>query len=210
MTFAAMKTELIARGFDGLASNGLTADTRAGVYINAARAEFDRMFLWPWREKSATGTSPLSITDLGTIEKVIDTSNSSVALARADYSSLVDAYGDLSPSGSPSFYYVAWPSGTPEVVAYPGGSHTIGVQYWRVTPDLSSGSDTPASPAECHYTIVDMAVRRAYRDNDDHDSAAAIQAEIDLAIGQFLFAYPPGIADGPDAYVGVTGASEDW
>jgi hypothetical protein len=54
-----------------------------------------------------------------------------------------------------------------------------------------------------------MAVRRAYRDNDDH-AAQALQQEIDQAIGQFLVSYPPGTMDGPEAYVGVTGASEDW
>lgn len=203
MTFAEMKAEVLARGFDGL------TDTRAGVYVNAARAELDRMFLWPWREKSVTGTSPISISDLGTIEAVVNTSQSSVPLSRADYRSLLDLYSDLTTSGTPCFYYVAWPSGTPEVVTYPSNSNTIGVQYWRVTPDLT-GSQTPASPSECHYTIIDIAVRRAYRDNDDHQAAAALQPEIDNAINQFLVAYAPGTADGPEAYVGVTGASEDW
>lgn len=204
MTFADLKAELAARGFDYL------TPTRQGYLINAARAEFDGMFLWPWREKSVTGTAPLSITDLGTIEAVINTSRSSAPLSKVDYRTLLDIYGDLSTSGTPSFYYTAWPSGTPEVVTYPTGSDTIGVQYWRVTPDLT-GTDTPASPAQAHYTIVDMAVRRAYRDSDAHDAAGALQPEIDNAISQLLQQYPPGIADGPDGYVPTSlGSSVDW
>lgn len=203
MDFAALKAELVARGFDSLTS------ARQGTLINQARAEFDRSFLWPWRESSATGTSPLVISDLGTIEKVINTSNSSAPLAKVDYQSLVEAYGDLSLSTTPLYYYVAWPNGVPEVCTYPANSDTIGVQYWKVTPDLSADSDTPASPSECHYVIVDMAVRRAYRDNDDHEAAAALQPEIDNAISQLLQQYGNGTADGPDGYVGFTFASED-
>lgn len=204
MTFAEMKAELVARGFDTLTT------TRQGYLINAARAEFDRTFLWPWREASVTGTSPLAITDLAganSIEAVVNTSQSSLPLTRLDYRSLLAAYGDLSTSGSPSYYYVASPSGAFEVATYPSNSDTIGVQYYKRTPDLSADGDTPASPSECHYTIVDIAVRRAYRDNDDQAAAAGLQPEIDNAISQFLISYPPGQADGPEAYVPFDGSN---
>lgn len=204
MTFAELKAELVARGFDSLST------TRQGYLINNARAELDRMFLWPWREKSESGPAPLSIADLGTIEAVTNTSVAgSPRLQRADYRTLLDSYGDLSTSAAPEFYYVAWPSGTPEVATFPTNSDDIGVQYWRVTPDLT-GVEEPASPDQAHYLIVDLAVRRAYRDNDEHDNAAALQPEIDNAVQQLLEQYPPGIADGPDAYVGVSFQSEDW
>jgi hypothetical protein len=202
--FTALKAELVARGFDSLST------TRQGYYINAARAELDRMFLWPWREKSASGTSPLSVSDLGRIEKVTNSSQSALPLAKADRSTLIDIYGDLSVSGTPGYYYVAWPSGTPTVVAIPVSTNTIAVQYWKVTVDLSGAADVPAAPSEAHYTIVDLAVRRAYRDSDDHAAAAALQPEIDNAVAQLLEQYPPGQPAGPDGFVGVTGASEDW
>jgi hypothetical protein len=205
VTFAELKQELVDRGFDSLSS------TRQGLLINNARAELDRMFLWPWREAFASGLSPLAIADLGPIEAVVNTTTAVCPLSRSDWRSLLDMYGDLSTSGSPVFYYVASPSGTFEVATYPvSSSDVIGVQYWARTPDLVNGSDEPASPDEAHYTIVDLAARRAYRDNDEHDSAAALQPEIDNAISQLLDAYTPGTADGPDAYVGVTGASSDW
>lgn len=195
MTFTQLKAELIARGFDSL------TDARAGTLINAARAELDRAFLWPWREKSVTGVAPVSISDLGPIEKVFNTSQASVPLTKVDYSLLIDSYGDLSLRGTPAYYYVAWPSGASQVATYPSSTDTIGIQYWKVTTDLSGASDTPASPSEAHYVIVDLAVRRAYRDSDDHQAAASLQPEIDNAVSQLLSQYPPGQADGPDAYV---------
>jgi hypothetical protein len=51
MTFAELKTELAARGFDHL------SDTRLGQYVNQARAELDGMHMWPYREDSATGVN---------------------------------------------------------------------------------------------------------------------------------------------------------
>ena len=194
MDFSALKTELAARGFDHLSS------TRQGYYINAARAELDRMYLWPWREASATGTAPLTISDLAVVEAVTDTTNDTV-LTPIDYRTLLHTFPDLSTAGNPTYYYTARPS-SPEVATYPvSSSATIGVQYWKVTPDLSASSDTPASPTEAHYTIVDLAVRRAYRDSDNHAEAEAIQSEIDRAIGQLLLQYPPGIADHSGAYI---------
>lgn len=202
MDFSELKDELAARGF------GYLSDTRLGVYINNARAELDRMYLWPWLEASATGTSPLTVTDLAAVEAVVNTSQSNAPLYPIDYRTLTEAYGDLSTSGSPSYYYLARPS-SPEVATYPVSStDTIGVQYWKVTPDLSASSDTPASPEEAHYTIVDLAVRRAYRDSDNHQEAEQIQSEIDRAIGQLLLQYPPGIADHSGAF--TLGARQDY
>jgi hypothetical protein len=203
VNFSELKTELKARGFDDL------SDARAGVYVNAARAELDRLALWPWREKSVTGTAPVTVSDLGTIEKVLNTSQSDAPLRKVDYQTLIECYSDLSTAGSPWAYYVAWPSGSPVVATYPTSSDTIGVQFWRVSPTLT-GTDTPLSPENAHYLIVDLAVRRAYRDRDNHQAAESVQSEIDRQLDGLLVQFPPGIADGPDAYVGVGYHSEDW
>jgi hypothetical protein len=203
VTYDQLVQELSDRGFAHLSA------ARRGTYINNARAELDRMYLWPWREKSVTGTSPLAISDLGPIEAVVNTSISSYPLQKVDYRTLLENYGDLSISGTPSYYYVATPSGTPEVATFPSNTNTIGVQYWRVTPDLTTGQ-SPASPSEAHYVIVDLAARQAYNDNDEFFSASMVQQEVDRKVQQLLLNYPVGQADGPDAFVGVTGASLDW
>lgn len=209
MNLTTLRAEFLARGFQHLDAAGVT--TRQDQYLNAGRADLDRMFLWPWREKVATGAGTgVAISDLGPIELVQNTSLSSSPIARADQQSLTDTYGDLTISGTPIAYYVAWASGTPTVKTYPSSTNTISVQYFKVTPDLTAGSDTPASPAEAHMTIVDLAVRRAYNDSDNFFSASMIQSEIDRAVQALLVQYPPRIPDGPDAFVGVTGASSDW
>lgn len=198
MDFAALKTELADRGFSDL------TDARRGVLINAAAAELDRLHLWPWREKSVTGTAPLSITDLGPIEAVTNETQD-YRLRKVDFQTLLDSYGDLSVSGDPRFYYTAWPAGTPAVATYPTNSATIGVQYWLVPPVLT-GTDPPTSPADAHYLIVDLAVRRAAK---DPERRALAQEEIDRQLDQLLFQYPPGIADGPDAFVGFGAVGDD-
>jgi hypothetical protein len=199
MTFAELKTELSDRGFSDL------SDARLGRYINYARAELDRMYLWPWREKSGTGTAPITISDLGVIEAVTNESQD-YRLPQRQYRDLLDQHGDLSTSGTPECYYVGWPSGVPVVGTYPTNTDTIGVQYWKVTADLT-GSQEPDSPDEAHYLIVDLAVRRASRDVGDHEGAEAIQSEIDRQINDLLIQYPTGIADNPGHIVQPT---SDW
>lgn len=204
MDLAAFRTELLARGFDYL------NQTRQDLYINAGRAELDRMFLWPWREATASGAAPLAVADLGVVASVVNTAGSDTRLSRLDRQTLLEAYGDLSTAGTPWVYFIDWSSGSRVVRVYPVSTDTIEVRYWKVTADLALATDAPAAPAEAHPLIVDLAVSRAYRDTDDHARAQALQAEIDRQVAQLLVQYPPGQADGPDAFAGVTFASEDW
>lgn len=195
MDFAALKEAFAERGFDDF------SDARLGSFINQGRQELDRMFLWPWREKSVTGTSPISITDLGVIEAVINTSQNDMPLAGRQFRDLLDFYGDLSASGAAWCYYVAWPSGTAAVATFPSNADTIGVQYWRVTPDLASASDEPAAPVEVHSLIVDLAVVRGYRAKDNHESARELRAEVEGQLDALLMQYQPGVADSPGHFV---------
>src|SRR4051812_29562573 len=79
--FDDLQTELYARGFDYLNQDS-AGRTRAKAWINAARAELDRMFLWPWREQTASGPPPLAVADLGPVQQVAD--SSSGVLQRVD------------------------------------------------------------------------------------------------------------------------------
>lgn len=63
LTFANLKHDLAGRGFSDL------SDTRQSRYFNGARAELERMYLWPWREKSVAGMAPVTVTDLGVTER---------------------------------------------------------------------------------------------------------------------------------------------
>lgn len=202
MTFAELKTRLAKRGFNFL------DDDRLGELINDAAAELDEIELWPYREGSATGTAPLAIADLGTIEQVINTSQTNASLSPMDYGELVSYYGDLSSDGSPLFFYVAWPSGVPTVATYPESSDTIGVQYWAVTARMDDDADEPRTPERFQKIIVDIAVREAYRASDEHGAAEALQVQIDRDLHRMRMALFSDQMQGPD-YVRIVAGSGD-
>lgn len=201
MTYAELKAELAARGFDFL-------DARLGTYINSAAAELDETELWPYREDFEVGTAPLAISDLGTIEQVINTSRSSLSLDPAEYGDLVAWYGDLSVDGTPTYFYVAWPSGVPTVATFPESTDTISVQYYRVTAEMVGAADTPASPSRWHKLIVDMAVREAYRDSDNHGAAEGLQVQIERDLARMRNALFSAQVQGP-GFVRIVAGSED-
>jgi hypothetical protein len=199
VNFSELKTELSDRGFSYL------SDTRLGRYINNARAELDDTDLWPYREEFTTGAAPLSISDLGTIEAVLDERDQ--PLIPGEYRDLVSVFGDISTAGTPTHYYIANPSGTLQVATYPTSSETIQVQYWEVTPDLSLSSDTPLAPTRFHKLIVDMAVRECYRDADNHEAAEALQVQIDRDLWRMREALLVQTTQGPQSHIQIT---ERW
>ena len=203
MNFAELVAELQARGFDDLDSDG----TRAGRFVNAAYLELCGLHQWPFLEESATGVAPLALSDLGTIEVVLDLDRN-VELAPREYRDLIADYGDLSTTGTAVFYYLANPSGTLQVATYPVSTNTIGVQYWEVPGDLT-GTDTPVVPARYHDIIVDLAVCRAYRDSDNHAAAEALQAHVDRRVSQMVNQQFAQQIQGP-GFVQIRAGSEDW
>lgn len=194
--FASLKAELSARGFSYL------TDARLGRYINQGRAEIDDLELWPYLEQTATGSAPLSITDLRTITSVWD-SGGNVNLTARDRRDLVDTYRDLTTTGSPRFFYVE--NGT-SLKTYPAGG-TLTVRYYRFGPDLSNSTDVPLMPARYAYVIVDAAARRAYIDKDNFDSANALQAEIDRMTAIMRNAL---LQEQAQDAVYVLGSGSDW
>ena len=203
LDFSTLKTELSDRGFSRL------TDARLGYYINAARAELDRMYLWPWRESSVTGTSPVSVSDLAVIEAVTNETQD-YQLEVRQWRELQQQYGDLSASGDPEFYYTARPAGVLTVATYRTNSDSIGIQYWKVTADLSASGDEPAGPDEAHLLIVDIAQQRASgREVGDWETSAALQPEINRQVDDLLQNYPPGVADGQGYHV-VSTEFQGW
>jgi hypothetical protein len=100
------------------------------------------------RENSATGVAPLAISDLGTIEMVVNSTGD--PLMPFEWSELVEMFGDLSTTGTAFAYYTGTPSGTTEVATYPVDTTSITVQYYKVSDDLT-GTQTPTTiPARFH------------------------------------------------------------
>lgn len=176
--------------------------------INIAYLQLCGMYQWPFLEESAVGTAPLQITDLGTVEAVIVTSDSNRELVPAEWRWLVATYGDLSVDGTPEYYYVANPSGTLQVATYPESTETIGVQYFEIPAELT-GTDTPVVPARYHDIVVDLAVCMAYRDSDNHGAAEALQAHVDRRVGQMVAEQFSQQVQGP-GFQQIRAGSADW
>lgn len=200
MDFAALQAELLARGFDAL------SPARAGQFINDAVTEVDGLADWPYLQKEATGVSPLAITDLARVDTVVGAETGTV-LAPASFETLVEwCGGDLSTAGDPAFYYVAWPSGVPEVATYPSSSDSIVVAYYRVSPVLSAAGDTPLAPSRFHFAYLAVASRLA--ENDSEGDVSRWQAEADRGVQAMMDALLPDQVAG--SYQHVAYQSEDW
>jgi hypothetical protein len=174
--FTALKQELADRGFARL------TPARQGFYVNEGRQRLDNAYLWPYRLASASGASPLTITDLGVIEEVANSAASgSPPLDYADRRSLRDAYGDITTTGTPGFFYVD--NGV--VRTYPVGG-TLAVRYYKRTPVLSAGADTPLAPVDYHMLYVDYAEAEAHAGKTDWQGAAALAQRIQIKTAQMV------------------------
>lgn len=196
MQFSDLRTELAARGFDEL------TPARLGLFINQGRAELDNLYKWPYRLTTESGASPLTITDLGSIEEVADSSqNGSPPLDYADRRSLRDTYGDITTTGSPGFFYID--NGV--VRTYPVGG-TLNVRYYKRTPQLVADADVPLAPVDYHLLIVDLAARWAAKDGFQPDGLSGdIQRQLAIMVADLFDQQIVGTDLTP-----VSGESADW
>jgi hypothetical protein len=157
LTFAALREELFARGFEYL-DDGAGGLVRAKRFINDAMHAIDDLEDWPYLNASTTGTTPLTISDLGKIESVSDRSGL-VSLSQRGRGELVDQYATLATTGVAGEFYV---TGGDTINVYPvNAGTTLTVTYQKVAPDLVNDSDTPLMPDRFRYAIVEYAVATA-------------------------------------------------
>lgn len=196
LTFTALKTEFAARGFDYLDS------TRQGYYLNRAYRDIVTTEDWPFMESTATGAAPLVISDLSSVESVIDTTQQ-IKLEPRDRRNLTDDYStDLSTAGTPAFYYLTQGS---VVNLYPTSSDNLAVRYYKVATDLSSGSDVPLVPGSSNQlAIVDGACGYAYADSDNFSASQQAFALRDSIVEQMRETYLNWNRDKPDDYIVLT------
>lgn len=167
MTLADLRSLLLEQGFDYLST------TEANAYLNDAYlldiCEADD---WPFLEAATTGSAPLTISDLRSVDSVIDSTQLTTLLPR-ERRSITDNYDtDLTTPGTPLFYYLT--SGT-TVNVYPANtSDSLTVHYWKAPDSLDDG-DSPIFPKRFHSLIVYFARLRAYENSDDFDAEAAAQ-----------------------------------
>jgi hypothetical protein len=166
-----MQTEFWARGLADLDDGGAGV-TRTTRWINDAMHVVDELCDWPYLNTTTTGTAPLTIADLRTVESVTAVGNLQ-QLEPVDRRDMRQYVADLTTVGTPTLYYI---TGGTTINVYPAStSTTLTVDYWKFGPDLSGASDAPLMPDRFRYIIVDYAVAQALRDRGDLQGAAEAQ-----------------------------------
>lgn len=179
LDFTAIQTELFARGFDYLNDAG-TGLTRAKRWINEAMHELDSEEQWDYLFASTTGTAPITIADLDSVESVLDVAALN-PLVQVDRSALFQDTVDLTITGQALYWYKTAPT---IIAVYPVSTATMTVKYYKFGPDLSAGGDAPLVPDRWRQAIVEKAAAKAFRDSNDKAAADDCLAEYARLVSQ--------------------------
>lgn len=174
LDFRGLLTEFYARGTDYL-DDGDAGEVRAKRWINDAMHHVNGLEAWPFLEASASGAAPLTITDLGSVESVVDTDNKVVLVQRSGRE-VREADPGSYVTGSPAWFVVE--AGT-TISTWPTSTVNLSVMYSKVAPDLVADSDEPLMPDRFRSCLVDLAVAAALRDDQSPDWTVAQQAGLE-------------------------------
>ncbi len=189
-----------------LQARGCTAnDTRCTIFLNDAKNDFESFYDWPWLEATATGTAPLSISDLKNILYVVDTTQDRVLFGTTANEIIMQQTTDIDQTGPPVQW---WLNGTYILEVFPKNTtNTLSVRYTSFTSELA-GTDTPTLPPRYHNIWIDLAMVRAYNDADQLDAAQALQTRAYARLGQLVTQYEVrNRQHNPEQY--ITGGG-DW
>lgn len=158
---------------------------------------------WDYRRATSSGAPPLTISDLGEIDTVVDTTNQN-ALVPALAGDLVGLENDvLTGTGHPIYYYL----NAGVVTVYPVATGSITVSYFKVRADLSAGGDAPLMPDRFRPAIIERALEFAYRDQDNPEMAQVCALAADRIIDRMRLFYI--MQPGGQRQV-IHGYSGDW
>lgn len=204
MNFGEIKAEVAARGFDYLLDSG-ASEARLKRWINLAYTEVIESDDWPWLRTTTTTTAPATITDLGSIENVFDTTNDQV-LAYRQERDLIDLFKDITDAGTARYYYMTSPT---TMAVYPVDTTTqLRITYWKVPTELYADSDEPAFPARYHMALVEYAAAHAYKDSDNPQMMTVARAEGDRIVQLMRERLLVPSHQNPD-YIQATGSASD-
>jgi len=178
LTLTDLLTYFYARGFDFMNDAGAGL-VRAKRFLNDAAHLIDDMEAWQYLQASTTGTSPVTVSDLGRIESVTDVAhlNDLQYMPRPNVTTL---YADLTLTSSvPSYYFVT--SGT-VVNTFPVTGVTLTIRYSKVATDMSADADVPLMPDRFRMAIVHYAAAAAFRESNVPDEAQLAQADGDAVV----------------------------
>jgi hypothetical protein len=181
-TLSSMQTEVYARGFSYLNDSG-AGTARVTRWLNDAMHEIDGKADWPYLQVTVTGTAPLTIADLATVESV-----TAVGLFQTlqpfDRRDLREWYADLTITGTPFGWYL---TGGNVINVFPANtSTTLTVDYYKDAPDLAAAGDAPLMPDQYRMAIVEYALTKAHLDAENEASAQTCRQAGDLLVAEMM------------------------
>lgn len=196
MNLAELRAEVKSRGFDYL------PDARINRFINTAYTlDICEEDDWPFLDATATGTAPLTIADLRTVESVVDTTNQA-KLKPLSIKHITDITANVEESGTPENFYI---DGGDTIKVFPTNSNaTLEVRYIKAPSELVQEEDEPIFPERFHYLVVEGAIRRAYEDDDEWQAAATTEQIFKTRLEAMKGTYDAQQHDRPDSYIVVS------
>jgi hypothetical protein len=169
MTLAEIRAEVRARGYDYL------PDSRIDLWIQQTYLWVCSLYPWPFLETTASGPAPLTITDLS---QILHVSDGTQILDGRDQRDILDHDPGLTVAGTPAAWYLEGE----DIHIWPADPATeIRVRYIREPAELVDNT-SPLFPAAYHEILVDGAVLRGLKDNDEYDAASSLQGVLDMAV----------------------------
>jgi len=158
------------------------------------------------KEFEAAGTIALTVgkykytlpTDFDMIESVFDP-ESTLRLRPVDLQTF-DA-NNIEVQGIPTVYTL-WAK---EIWVYPlpSTAHNLELRYIKEPKTLVAGTDVPDMDPDYLHLLVDYALARAYRSEDDLEAANQHQATFDRDVGKYAAAVQHRIIDKPQQLLGT-------
>lgn len=165
MTWDEAYSEVINRGYHYL------PQSRIESFVWLAFVELCGEESWPFLEAQASGPAPLDIDDLS---QVLYVSTENRTLTGKDLRDILDLDPSLGSEGDPQHWYLykntvkVWPASTGDIM----------VHYVQTPPPAVSVQEIPV-PQAYQQILIEGGVMRALKDNDEYDTAAGIQQQID-------------------------------
>lgn len=170
MNLQEIREEVRARGYD------YVPDSRIDRWIKMVYESVCSLEPWPFLESEVTGSAPLTVHDLS---QILYVAHEDITLRGTDLRDIRDSDPALDDVGKPSNWYLEGNT----VKVWPVSTDQIWVRYIRKPPALSSNSSVPLFPEAYHDSIlVDGAVIKGLKDNDEYDQAAGLQNLYDAAV----------------------------
>ena len=170
MNLGEIRNEVKARGYD------YVPNSRLDAWIKQTYEEVCSLEPWPFLEAEVQGQAPLTIHDLS---QVLYVAFGDRTLRGTDPRDIRDRDPALDNTGIPSNWYL---DGN-EIRIWPQAVEQIWVRYIRKPPALSGDSAVPLIPLAYHDSIlVDGAVVKGLKDNDEYEQAAGLRSLYEAAV----------------------------